>query len=125
MILLLVGLLLALLGVFAGAVLVVVPLGLAAWTAGTTLWVLFPLFCIAGFVLFLLGARTHQMRGATVALSGLMLLLAGASALGLVMSAAGIVAVTGSTLSLWYVLAVAGALGVAGAAALNRDPDAA
>lgn len=124
MILLLVGLLLALLGIFAGAVLVVVPLGLAAWNAGTTLWVLFPLFSIAGFVLFLLGARAQQMRGATVALSGLMLLLAGASALGLVMSSAGIVATAGGTLSLWYVLAVAGVLGVAGAAALNRDPDA-
>ena len=124
MILLLIGLLLALLGVFAGAVLVVVPLGLAAWTAGTSLWILFPLFSIAGFVLSMLGARANQMRGAMVASSALMLLLAGASALGLVMSSAGIVAPAAGTLSLWYVLAVAGVLGVAGAAALNRDPEA-
>ena len=41
------------------------------------------------------------------------------------MSAAGIVATAGGTLSLWYVLAIAGLLGVAGAAALNRDPEAA
>ena len=102
-----------------------VPLGLAPWTPGLVLWVLFPAFSIVGYVLFVIGARTEGLRGWSMLISGLLLLLALVSAAGLVMHAAGVVEPHGSTLSLWYVLFFAGVLGIVGVASLGRaaEPD--
>src|SRR5690242_15121006 len=89
------------LGLFSGGVLVLAPLGLAPWSVEPILWVLFPLFSILGFVLFVIGARTAQIRGVSLAISALLLLLAVASAAGLVLSAVSIVQPVSGTLSLW------------------------
>jgi hypothetical protein len=122
MLLVFAGVFLLALGLFSGGVLVAVPLGLAPWTPGLVLWVLFPAFSIVGYVLFVIGARTEGLRGWSMLISGLLLLLALVSAGGLVMHAAGMLEPHGSTLSLWYVLFLAGMLGIVGVASLGRTP---
>ncbi len=116
------GFFLLLLGMFCGIVLVAAPLGLVAWSAGAVLWVLFPLFSLAGYVLFVIGGRNAQVRSGSWLLSALLILLALAAAAGLVLAAAGVFQPQGSTWSLWYVMVVAGGIGVVGAASLGRDP---
>ncbi len=122
MLLLITGVFLLLLGLFSGVVLVAAPLGLAAWTPGLVLWVLFPLFSVAGYVLFAIGARMGQVRAGSLVLSGLLLLLALVSAAGVVLQAASVLPAQGGTASLWYVMAVAGLIGIVGAASLSRMP---
>jgi len=116
MVLLVAGALVVALGLFSGIVLTLAPLGLAPWSPELVLWVLFPLFSVIGFVLVAMAGRTTQVRGFTFAVSCLLLLLALASAAGVVLSAASVIRPVGSTMPLWYVLVVAGVLGAVGAA---------
>lgn len=117
---LLFGAVLAALGLFSGAVLVAVALGLVAWEAGAMLWILFPLFSISGYALMGAGAREAQLRLPTLAISAVLIVLAIASAIGIVLSAAAVVSMAGSTLALWYVLIVAGSLGAIGIGSYGR-----
>lgn len=121
--LLIAGALMVALGLFAGGVLVAAPLGLIHNPVDVTLWVLFPLLSIAGFVLFVVGARTAQIRGLSQLISWALLALALASAAGLVLRAASLVNGETSTLPLWYVLLVAGILGAVGAASSGHRLD--
>lgn len=123
MALLIAGAFLVALGLFAGGVLVAAPLGLVAGSVDATLWVLFPLLSIAGFVLFVVGAKTAQARGLSQFISWGLLALALASAAGLVLRAASFVNGETSTLPLWYVLVIAGFLGAVGAASSSRRLD--
>ena len=116
MVLLAAGAFLVALGLFSGVVLTLAPLGLAPWSPEGVLWVLFPLFSVVGYLLFATAARTPQVRGFTFTVSCLLLLLALASAAGVVLSAASVIQPVGSMLPLWYVLFVAGLLGSVGAA---------
>jgi hypothetical protein len=116
MVLSIVGGLLLALGLFAGTALVLVPLGLAHMADGAALWVLFPLFSVIGFTLFATGARIINLPSILFGVSCLLLVLAVASAAGLVLEATALLQPAGSTLALWYVMAVAGVLGSIGAA---------
>jgi len=116
MVLLVAGALVVALGLFSGIVLTLAPLGLAPWSPELVLWVLFPLFSVIGYVLVAMAGKTTQVRGFTFAVSCLLLLLALASAAGVVLSAASVIRPVGSTMPLWYVLVVAGVLGAVGAA---------
>jgi hypothetical protein len=109
------GALLVAMGLIAGLALVASSLG-AAVSADAALWLLFPLLCIVGFVLFVVGARNAHIRHLSQWLSWALLALALASAGGLLLRATSLVASESSTLSLWYVLVVAGLLGTVGAA---------
>jgi len=115
------GLLLAL-GVLCGALLVAAALGLGQVQAGAMLWLLFPLFSVAGYALFVVGATPPTIRRLSGLLSGALMLLALAAAVALVLAAAAVLTPPEGTLSLWYVLAVAGVLGALGAATLRHDP---
>lgn len=117
MVVLLAGAVLVLMGLFSGAVLVAGPLGLAAWSPGLALWILFPLFTLVGYMLTVAGSRTSRIQGFSFGVSCALLLLAVVAAVALVLSAASVVPLKGNTTSLWYVFAVAGALGSIGAAA--------
>ncbi len=117
------GALLVLLGLFCGGVLTAVPLGLVAWSTSATLWVMFPLFCVAGYVAFVMGARTPQIRTLSVALSALLLLLAAVAAVGLVLVAASALTTAASTAPLWYVLVIGLVLGGVGAATMQKASD--
>ena len=44
------GAVLLVLGLFAGAALVLAPLGVVAWSTGPVLWLLFPVFSVAGLI---------------------------------------------------------------------------
>ena len=121
MVLLIIGVLVIALGLFSGYVLVAAPLGLAPWSPDLALWVLFPLLSIVGYILIAVGAKAAHMRGISFVASCVLLLLATASAAGLVLAAAAVIRAEGSTLSLWYVLAVAGVLGSVGVASYNNS----
>jgi len=125
MILAIAGLFLLALGLFCGAVLVLVPMGLVAWTADAVLWVLFPLFSLAGYALVVMASKSANAKTLTMVASVFLLLMAAASALGLVLGAASITSSGGSSLQLWYVLAVAGVLGLVGVASYGRSESAA
>lgn len=116
MVLLVTGAFVVVLGLFCGVVLALAPLGLVPWSPELALWVLFPVLCVAGFVLVAMAGRTAQVRSFTFGVSCLLLLLALASMAGVVLSAASVVTPAGSLISLWYVLAVAGVLGTVGVA---------
>jgi hypothetical protein len=120
MVLSVVGVLVLAMGLFCGGVMVAVPLGLASLSAGPVLWVLFPAFCLGGFALLATGARSAALRRPLLAISIALLVLALGAAGGLVATAAAMLEAAGSTLPLWYVLAVAGTLGTVGAAATGR-----
>ena len=117
MVVLLAGAVLVLMGLFSGLVLVAAPLGMAAGSPGIALWVLFPLFTVIGYMLSVAGSRTSQVQGFSFWVACALLVLAVVAAVALVLSAASLVPLRGSPLSLWYVLAVAGSLGSVGAAA--------
>ena len=116
MVLIVAGALVVALGLSSGIVLTLAPLGLAPWSPELVLWVLFPLFSVIGYVLVAMAGKTTQVRGFTFAVSCLLLLLALASAAGVVLSAASVIRPVGSVMPLWYVLVVAGVLGAVGAA---------
>ncbi|MES2129535.1 MAG: hypothetical protein V4463_19865 [Pseudomonadota bacterium] len=123
MALLVVGALLLVLGLFSGATLALVPLGLVPWSADLIMWVLFPVFSIGGYLLFAMGARIGNIRALTNAVSWLLLAMAMLCAVALVLDAAAIIGPVGSLLSLWYVMIVAGVLGAFGAGAHGKSDD--
>ena len=125
MILLVVGILFIALGLFSGAVLVAAPFGLVPLGPGLSLWVFFPVFSILGSVLVILGAKTAHIRVVSLAVSCILLILAAASAVGLVVSAVSAASTPPNTSSLWFVLVVAGILGTVGAASYRSDDGAA
>lgn len=116
MVVLLAGAVLVLMGLFSGAVLVAGPFGLAGGSPGLALWILFPLFTLVGYMLTVAGSRTSQVQGFSFGVACALLVLAVVAAVALVLSATSFVALEGNTLSLWYVFAIAGALGSIGAA---------
>jgi len=116
MVVLLAGAALVLMGLFSGAVLVASPLGLAAWSPSLALWILFPLFTLVGYMLTVAGSTTSRVQGFSFGVSCALLVLAVVAAVALVLSAASVVPIKGNTMPLWYVFAIAGALGSIGAA---------
>ena len=120
MILAIVGALLLALGLFYGAALVLAQLGVGALAAGVSLWVMFPLFSVAGYLLFATGARVANFRALSFAVSIALLLLALGCAAALVADATALLALHGGTGALWYVLLIAGVLGATGAASHGR-----
>lgn len=115
------GFLLAL-GLFAGAVLLLAPLGVIGAEPDFILWVMFPLLCLVGFAVLAMQARASQVRSISLAASALLLLFALASVAAIVLSAAAVIEPLASTSSLWFVLAVGAVLGSIGAASFGRRP---
>ncbi len=113
---------LAALGLLAAAVLVAAPLGLLAAAPGLSMWILFPLLTLAGYVLLVVGDPHPAGRGPTQLVALPLLAIALLAAIGLVAAGTGFThadSATG-TASLWYVLALGGLLGAVGSAALAR-----
>lgn len=113
---------LLLLGLFSGAALLAEPLHLAPISAGPALWVFFPLFSLLGYVLFAMAARRDQSLLVTRVAGAALLLLAGSAAALLVLASAGVLRLE-SSLSLWYVLVVAGLLGLTAALPSSKRED--
>lgn len=108
------------LGLFAGGLLVTGPLGLTPPRAGPVLWLLFPAFSLLGYLLVAMGLRAARIRGLSVAVSAALLLLALAAAVALVLAAAGLRPLAGGSGALWFVMLVAGGLGLLGAASFQQ-----
>jgi hypothetical protein len=119
------GLVLLLLGVLSGAILVMAPLGLTGAAAGLTLWILFPVFTVTGYLLAALPARTAALEWLTRGSGIVLLVLAIVAAIALVLQGGSLVETRGDSFSLWYVLAVGLVLGATGVASFRKGtPDA-
>lgn len=119
------GLVLLLLGILSGAILVLAPLGLTGASAGLTLWILFPVFTVLGYLLAALPARTAALSWLTRGSGVVLLALALVAGVALVLQGSAMLPGNGESLSLWYVLAVGLALGSTGVATFRRGtPDA-
>jgi hypothetical protein len=102
------------LGLVAGVVLVASPFGVLPFVRSSlSAWVLFPTSFVAGTVLLALAAPGMALGRLRHFCSAALLGLASASALALMLSLLGILQPAHATLSLWYVLIVAGAVGTA------------
>jgi hypothetical protein len=115
--LVLAGALLLVLGVASGCFLALAPFGFVAAAPGLTLWVLFPLLTVAGYLLLALPARPPAVSLLSRAAGAVLLALALLAALGLFAFASGTLHAKDSTLALWYVLGIGLVLGVAGLSA--------
>ena len=109
------GLVLLALGLLCGALLLLIPLEVVPGSANIALWLLFPVFAIAGYFMAASAAANRNAAFVTRASGAVLMLLALAAAVALVLQAASIVPPTGS-LSLWYVLIVGLVLGGMGIA---------
>ncbi|WP_374584072.1 hypothetical protein [Pseudoduganella sp.] len=120
MVLAIVGALLLALGLFSGAALVLSQLGVGGLSASASLWVMFPLFSVTGYLMFATGARVANFRLLSFSVSVALLLLALGCAAVLVADATALMALQGGTGALWYVLLIAGVLGATGAASHGK-----
>ena len=115
------GLLILALGLFSGAVILLAPLGLIEATAGMTLWVLFPLFTIGGYLLAASAAPDSSLPMLSRATGAVLLLLALVAGVVLVLQGGSLMEAKGGSVSLWYVLFI-GLLGGASGLAAHRKP---
>lgn len=115
------GLFLLALGLFCGAFLVLVPLGLVNGSAGLVLWILFPAFTIAGYLMAAIPTEKTALPLLSRVTGVLLVLLALASAAGLVLQASSVIESRGETFSLWYVLCLGIVLGAAGLGSHRKD----
>lgn len=115
--LVLAGALLLALGVASGLFLALAPFGFVAVAPGLTLWVLFPLFTVAGYLLLAFPSRPPAVVVLSRAAGGVLLALALLAAIGLFAAASGTLHAKDSTTALWYVLGFGLVLGVAGLSA--------
>lgn len=120
MVLAIIGALLLALGLFSGAALVMAQFGVGGLSAGASLWLMFPLFSVTGYLMFATGARVANFRVLSFGVSIVLLLLALGCAVALVADATALMALSGGTGALWYVLLIAGVLGATGAASHGK-----
>ncbi len=110
------GLILMVLGVASGLVLLLAPFDIGPAIPGITTWILFPGFTLVGYILFAVEARTRWVVGASRYAGAALLALAVVAAVALFAVGNGLVAATGATLPLWYVLALGTLMGATGLA---------
>ncbi len=115
--LVLAGALLLTLGVASGVLLALAPFGFVTPAPGLALWVLFPFFTAAGYLLLGLPARPPALVVLSRIAGGALLVLALLAGLGLFAAASDALHATRPTLALWYVLGLGLLLGVAGLSA--------
>lgn len=120
MVLAIIGALLLALGLFSGAALVMAPFGIGGLSTSASLWLMFPLFSVTGYLMFATGARVANFRVLSFLVSVALLLLALGCAVALVADATALMALRGGTGALWYVLLIAGVLGATGAASHGK-----
>ncbi len=116
---LIVGGVLAALGIGAALLMVLAAMGVAGASAGLSLWILFPLFTLVGYFMLVAADRDPSSRGHTAWVAGALLVLAVIAAIVLVGYGAGLIVVTWAA-PLWYVMALAGVTGAIGSAASSR-----
>jgi hypothetical protein len=117
------GAMILVIGMTAGLVLVTSPFGIVAGASSLpATWVLFPAGFAAGGILLALGDAAPALAALWRLCAALLLSLTMASAAAIVCSVLGWAAPVGHTLSLWYVLVVAGGAGTLCALGPARAP---
>ena len=117
------GLVFLALGFLSGALLVLVPLGLIDGNAGLTLWILFPVFTVMGYLMSAATAEPKMLPMLSRFSGVLLLLLALVAAVALVLQGGAILETRADTFSLWYVLGIGVVLGATGLASFRRVAD--
>jgi hypothetical protein len=118
---LIVGIALLALGLFSGGALMLGSFAMWPIPEGFTLWVTFPVLCLAGFVLIAIQAQLAVIRALSLTASALLLLLALACVATLVLGPVLWPSVPTESASLWFVLVVSTVLGVIGTASFGRS----
>jgi hypothetical protein len=108
------GAVLLVLGLASGVILVLAPFGLGGVEPSWVTWAMFPALSLGGYLFVALAARADAIAPLSRIAGGLLLALAVLAVVGLFLAGNAIVAPTGATLSLWYVLAIGLVLGPAG-----------
>jgi hypothetical protein len=108
------GLVLVIVGLVSGVALVARPFGFVGGTPGLTPWLLFPIGCLGGMILFAVAWRGSGVALVPRVTGGLMLALALLAAVALAMTTAGLLQASSPLTSVWYVLVVGGLAGAGG-----------
>jgi hypothetical protein len=117
------GALFLLLGLASGALLAAAPFGLLPAQPGPVTWVLFPSLTIVGYLMLVVGARDASVPLITRTAGAALIALAVAATVGLFLAGNSLVQSSGTTLVLWYVLAVGFTLGIGGIAVRRPGTD--
>jgi hypothetical protein len=112
--LILTGALLILLGLGSGLFLALGSLHALPAIPGASLWLLFPVLTVGGYLLAAMAVGKANLAALTRVAGGAMLVLALVASAGLVLQSAAIVPPAASPLALWFVLGVGLILGTAG-----------
>jgi len=107
------------LGLASGALLALAPFGVIAAQPGPVTWVLFPALTIVGYLMVVFAARDASIPLITRTAGAALIALAVGATVGLFLAGNSLVQPAGTTLALWYVLAVGFVLGI-GAIAVRR-----
>jgi hypothetical protein len=108
------GLVLIVLGIASGTLLLLAPFGITVVEPGLTTWIMFPALSVIGYLLIVLRVKGKSIALTSSILGGCTLLLAVAAVVALFAADNGVVTLSSSAASLWYVLALSMVFGVAG-----------
>lgn len=99
----LIGAVFQMIGLVAGVVLVLVPLGQSPLPAGPLMWFAFPCGCVAGHLLLISGSVPSQVRLVSMVTGGSLMLLGLAATVIQFLVSGGILATVVESFALWYV----------------------
>jgi hypothetical protein len=108
------GAVLLLLGLGSGLLLLLAPFGIGLGAPAALTWAMFPACTLAGYLFIALAARAGTIVPVSRIAGGLLLAFALAAVVGLFLIANALVASSGGTLALWYVMAIGIVLGPLG-----------
>lgn len=108
------GAVLLVLGLVSGLFLLAAPFGVGGVAPSLLTWAMFPVLTLLGYVLVALAARSGAIVPVSRVAGGVLLAFALAAIVALFLIANSLVASAGTTLSLWYVLAIGIVLGPVG-----------
>jgi hypothetical protein len=111
------------LGLASGVLLALAPFGIVAAQPGLVAWVMFPALTIVGYLMVVVAARNASIPHITRVAGAALIVLAVGATVGLFLAGNSLVQASGTTLSLWYVLAVGFVLGIGGIAIRRPGTD--
>jgi hypothetical protein len=111
------------LGLASGVLLALAPFGLLPAQPGPVTWVLFPALTIVGYLMVVFAARDSSIPLITRVAGAALIALAVGATVGLFLAGNSLVQPAGTTLALWYVLAVGFVLGIGGIAVRRPGTD--
>lgn len=99
----LIGAVFQMIGLAAGVVLVLVPLGQSPVPAGPLMWFVFPCGCVAGHLLLISGSAPSQVQLVSMVTGGSLMALGLAATVAQFLVSGGLLASAADSFALWYV----------------------